>query len=198
MAYTEQDSKKLIVINLKAGSSSAFRQLYTIYHNDIYAYSLSLLKSKARAKDLVQEVFMKIWLKRETLNPELSVKSFLFTITRNLAFNELSKAANKRKMREAVFYKSQKVNDPADQQLMEAHYEKIKQQALAELTPRCKLVFEMSRQNEMTYQEISEELGVSPNTVRNQMSSALSTIKEYLLLHGDVVFLLVFLAELVQ
>lgn len=194
----DQIAEKLLVANLREGSEPAFRKLYDTYQKDIYAYSLSLLKSEAKAKDNLQDVFLKVWLNKEKLDPELSFKSFVFTITRNLAFNTLSKSASTRKLREAVFYKSQKMSSPADRQLMEAHYQELKQQAVDELSPRCKRVFEMSRNRGMTHQEISEELGVSRQTVKNQITSALSKIKEFLLLHGDMAFLLLFLAEISQ
>lgn len=195
MAHNDENTEKLLVLNLQKGNERAFRKLFEWYQPAIYAYSLSLLKSKPRAEEIVQEVFLKVWLNRKKLNPELSFKSFVFTIARNLAFNALAKGANNKKLQEAIFYKSQQRHNPTDRRLLEADYEKLKQQAIAELSPRCKLVFQMSRNDGKSYQEISQELGVSVNTVKNQMSSALGTIKEFLVRHGDIAFLLAFLVH---
>lgn len=193
--HKEKDTEKLLVPKLQKGNERAFQKLFELYQQDIYAYSLSLLKSKHQAEEIVQEVFLKVWLNRKKLNPELSFKSFIFTIARNLSFNFLAKAANNNKLREAIFYKSQQRLNSTNRQLIEDDYEKLKRHAIAELSPRCKLVFQMSRRDGKSYQEISRELGVSVNTVKNQMSSALATIKEFLMVHGDIVFLFAFLIE---
>lgn len=190
---------QLLVRQLRERQSElAFRKLYEKYYRDIYAFGFSLLKSKARAEDLVQEVFLKVWINKKTLDPDLSFRSFIFTITRNLAFNTLSRAANSRNLKEEIFYKSQKNTNTTDHKLRDANYKRLKEKALSELTPRCKQVFQMSRYEGKTYREIGDELGVSENTVRNQMSTALATIRDYLIKHGDIVFLMMFLSSIVS
>lgn len=184
MSLREEDTTKIWISQLRRGNRLAFRKLYEQYHADIYAYGLSLLKNKFMAEDLVQEVFLKVWSKRTELNPDLSFRSFIFTITRNSAFNTLVKAANHTKLREAVFYENLKKNNEIEHKLMDEYYEKLKTHAILELTPRCKLVFEMSRNDGKSYQEISEELGVSVHTVRNQMNMALTTIRNFLIKNG--------------
>ncbi len=199
MSMEKRELQKTWVRQLQDGSRSAFHELYQLYHQDIYAYAISLLKSKSLAKDLLQEVFIKIWEKREQLNPDLSFRSYIFTITRNMAFNTLAKAATQTKLKDEVFYKSQRrKTDTADYALLEHNYNKLKQKALENLTPRCRLVFEMSREGGKSYREISEELGVSENTVRNQISTALADIRMFLEKHGDVVFMMMFLMEMTQ
>jgi len=79
------------VAALSSGDESAFRWLFDHYHNDILAYSIKLVKQKAQAEEITQDVFVKVWSHREKLNPNLSFKSFLFTITKNLCFNFLKK-----------------------------------------------------------------------------------------------------------
>lgn len=191
---TEKDTA--LVNGLRRGNRSAFHELYCVYHQDIYAYAISLLKSKHLAEDLLQEVFIKIWEKRGQLNPHLSFRSYIFTVTRNMAFNTLAKAATQTKLKDEIFYKGRKrKTDTADYSLLEQNYNKLKQKALESLTPRCRLVFEMSRDGGKSYKEISEELGVSENTVKNQISTALADIRLFLEKHGDVVFLLMFLME---
>ncbi len=193
MSGEKQEPQKILVSRLQKGSRSAFHALYELYHQDIYAYGISLLKSKSLAEDLVQDVFIKIWTKRKSLNPNLSFRSFIFTITRNMAFNMLTKAANHTKLKETIFYKEQHKTKTADHTLLEHNYNRLKQKAIAGLTPRCRLVFEMSRNEGKTYSEISQELGISENTVKNQISTALADIRSFLEKHGDIVFTLVLL-----
>lgn len=186
MSETTEDIEKLLVIELKNNNEKAFRKLFDRYHQDIYAYSISLLKSKELAQENVQDVFLKLWLNRENLNPNLSFKSFLFTIARNQAFNFLNKAANDSILREEIFYSSPKSEEQVDYGLREADCKKLKKQAIKQLSPKRKLIFKMSRKQGKTYEEISQELGISVHTVKNQMSKALESLRQYLTLHDGI------------
>ncbi len=123
-------NEKLLVKELMEGNNKAFRKLFNTYRDDVYAYSISMLKTKVLAEGIVQDVFMNIWEHRDRLNSDLSFKSYVFTITRNLTFNLISKVANNRKLREEVFYKSQKSYSPIENKITEADYQTIKNKAI--------------------------------------------------------------------
>lgn len=177
MSETKNYSDQLLVSELKNNNEKAFRSLFDYYNQDIYGYSISILKSKQLAEENVQEVFLKVWLNRQNLNIEQSFKSYLFTIARNQAFNVLNKAANDVLLKEEIFYKSQKHHDQGDYSIREADCKKLKKQAIKQLPPKRKQIFKMSRKEGKTYEEISDELGISVNTVKSQMSKALETIR---------------------
>lgn len=177
-------SEKILVTEVSKGNERAFRRLYDIYRTPIYSYSYSLLKSTVNANEIVQDVFMKVWLNRECLDPELSFKSFVFTIAKNSCFNFLQKAVNDRKLREEIFYKSQKSYNPIDVSLRDDELERIRIQAIEGLPPKRRQIFKMSREEEKSYEEISMELGISISTVKNQMSKSLTTLRTYLLANG--------------
>ncbi|PKQ45368.1 RNA polymerase sigma factor [Confluentibacter flavum] len=86
------NTEKLLVKELKNSNEKAFRKLFDSYRNDLYKFSLSMVCSKDYAEEIVQDVFMKVWIKRESLNPEMSFKSYLFIITRNKNIKFLKKA----------------------------------------------------------------------------------------------------------
>lgn len=180
-------SEKLLVSELKNHNEKAFRKLFDLYYQDIYGYSVSLLKSKEAAEENVQDVFMKVWQNRENLNPEQSFKSYLFTIARNQAFNSLNKAANDVLLKEAVFYESQKSHDYGDYAIREEDCKKLRKEAIRQLPPKRKKIFKMSRKKGMSYEEISQELGISINTVRNQMSKALETMRVFFRVHDEII-----------
>lgn len=179
-------SDRLLVGLLIKGNEDAFGKLYLKYKDDIYAFSLSMLKTPAYAEEIVQEVFLKVWLNRNDLNPDLSFKSFVFTITRNLTFNFLNKASNERDLHKEIFYKAQKVSNTTDRIIDEADYDLLKQKAIDTLPPKRKIIFKKSRIEGQSYEEISSELGVSMSTVKNQMSKALASIRDYLEVNSDV------------
>ncbi len=73
-------NEKLLVKELMVGNEKAFRKLFDAYRNDVYAYSVSLIKTSALAEEIVQDVFLQIWKHRKGLNPDLSFKSYVFTM----------------------------------------------------------------------------------------------------------------------
>ncbi|MFV5701527.1 RNA polymerase sigma factor [Flavobacterium sp. XS2P12] len=186
MSETKNYSEQLLVSELKNHNEKAFRSLFDFYYQDIYGYSISILKSKELAEENVQEVFLKVWLHRENLNLEQSFKSYLFTIARNQAFNFLNKAANDVLLKEEIFYKSQKSHDQGDYSIREADCKRLKKQAIKQLPPKRKLIFKMSRKQGKTYEEISHELGISVNTVKSQMSKALESIRLFFKGHDGI------------
>jgi RNA polymerase sigma-70 factor (family 1) len=184
------NNEKLLVKEIIDGNEKAFQQLFQSYYKDIYTYSWSILKTHEYAQEMVQDVFLRVWLHREKLNPELSFKSFIFTITRNLAFNFLKKLANDKKLTETLFYKSQKNYNTTDSPVQDDYYDKIKYAAIENLPPKRKRIFELSRDEDMSYEDISFQLGISVSTVKTQMSKALKFIRQFLKVNGDITFFL--------
>lgn len=168
------------VVQLRNHDEEAFRHLYETYKDDVYTYALSFLRHKEYAEEIVQEVFMKIWINHENLDPERSFKSYLFTITRNLTFNFLRKAAHNKKLGDEIFYIKPETCNPIERKIQEQELEKIRREAIDLLPPGRKRIFEMSRLEDKSYEEISKELGISLSTVKNQMSKSLKTIREFL------------------
>lgn len=186
METNDLNADQLLVTQLKSGNHQAFRKLFDTYRNDLYKYSLSMVHSRIYAEEIVQDVFLKIWIKRECLNPEMSFRAYLFTITRNKTLKFLKKAANSQKLREEVFYASQKTTNITENTIRDSELELLKNKALNKLPPKCLLIFEMSRNEGKTYDVIAEELKISPHTVRNQMSKALETLRVSLLENKDI------------
>lgn len=187
-------NENLLISELKNHNERAFRKLYDSYYQDIYRYSLSILKSKDFAEENVQEVFLKVWLNRENLNVDKSFKSFIFKIARNQAFNFLSKASNDDLLKEAIFYESQKSYEQGDYSLREMDCKKLKKEAMDLLPPKRKQIFKMSRKKGMTYEEISQELGISVHTVKNQMGKALETLRIFFQTNEEL-FVLLFIFQ---
>lgn len=194
MTETQTSSDKLLLKGLIEGNEKAFLTIFNTYRKEIYAYSLSILKSQTYAEEIVQEVFLKIWIKRKDLDMSLALKPYLIVITKNMCLNFLKKAAYDIKMREEVFYQSQKSFNPFYTGIHEKELDDIQKKALDLLPPRRRLIFEMSRNEGKSYKEISQELGISLNTVKSQMNKALETLRLFLLKNSDISFTLLLLA----
>lgn len=191
MSADKKNTDKLLVAQLREGNEKAFKKLFGIYRNPLFAYAKSLVQVDSYAEEIVQDVFLKVWLNRANLKAELSFKSYLYTITKNHTFNFLAKAVTDKKLREEVFYAKSTVEYlPVDDYIEGREYEVIRKKAIQTLPPRRKLIFEMSRDEGKSYQDIGSELGISTQTVKNQMSQALSNITMYLETKGEITFLL--------
>ncbi|RAV31015.1 RNA polymerase sigma-70 factor [Sinomicrobium soli] len=177
---------------LRKGDEKAFRWLFEVYYADIFLYSRSIVKTEEQAEEITQEVFLKVWLKRSEIVPDKSFRAFLFTIARHFCFNFLKKAASDRLRIADIFYVSQKTEKATDYDLIDEEYMHMGRQAIARLPPKCRLIFNMSREDGKSYRQISEELGISVNTVKFQMNIALKKIRSFLHLHSDILVLLLF------
>lgn len=198
-SLASHDKDKLLVGQLIKGNEKAFQDLYQKYHKGLHAFAFGLVKSKEMADEILQEVFMTVWINNESLNPDLSFKSYIFTIAKNKALNFLQKAANTNKLRDEIFHKSQVSRNDVEDYLVNSEYALLREKAVNSLPAKRKLIFQMSREKGMSYDDISRELGISLSTVKNQMSKALLHIKAYLNSHPDIsLFVLVALNLLLE
>ena len=187
----EKTTIQNLVQKLTLKDERAFQKLYNLYADDVYAFSRSIVKSDSLAKEILQEVFLKLWIKAESLDYTLNIKAYLMTIARNDCLNLLKKAANDLQLREEVFNNRDSIYHGPYEKLREKELEILKQNALSQLPEKRKRIFMMSREEGKSYIEISEELGISINTVKVQMNKALSALREYLTRHSDVTALLI-------
>ena len=163
---------KTLVSRIKAGDSRCFRILYEKYVSDLYHFIFQYLKSADITDDIVQDTFVRLWLHRERLDETLSVRSYLFTISYRQIKNPL--------MHDYLeFMDSLAVEDrnAYDYDI----YVKALSIAKENLSPRQKEIWQMSREDGLSSAEIASILSISDQVVRNQLSSSLRKIREFLL-----------------
>jgi RNA polymerase sigma-70 factor (ECF subfamily) len=133
---------------------------------------------------------VRLWEKRENIKVEKNFNAYILTITKNLVLDRLKKAAYDKTIQQKIYQHMQALQNTTIDQLIEKELTRLHQQAVDRLSPQKKVVFRLSREEELSYEEIAEKLGVSKNTVRNQMSDSLKSIREYLVGHPDIAFIL--------
>ncbi len=167
------------ILALKEGDLQAFNELFAQYGKRLYHFSLGYLKSAENAEEIVQEVFMKIWDNRLELSAQKSLESFLFTIARNGILNTIRKSKS-----EQAYLNYVKIHPGKhvllDEELNFNELEKAYHQAIEQLSPRRKEIFLLSREKAFSNAEIAEKMNISVKTVENQMTSAISEIKNNL------------------
>ncbi len=184
---SEHNSRELIT-RLRTGSSYAFRQIFDRYHEKLFFYSVKIVKQEGTAKDIVQETFIRLWTNRGKIDPDQSLSGYLHTIARNLAFNHLKRAGYDHELKEriwrAIEQNQQRIE--AEEDLIARESRKLVQQAIDQLPPQRQRIYLLSREKGMSHQEIGLKLGISKNTVKNQIVSALKEVKAHLRKHADI------------
>jgi len=171
---------------LIAGDAESFRKIYEFYQGRIFLFAFRLTKSKSQAEEIVQEVFVRLWERREQIKLEKNFNGYILAITKNLILDGLKKSAHDKTIQQKIYNNMQALQNNSIDQLIEKELSRLHQQAIDRLSPQKKIVFMLSREEELTYDEIAKRLSVSRNTVRNQMSDALKSIREYLSDHPDI------------
>lgn len=185
MSNDQRDEVKLLEL-LKLGDTNAYQQLYHKYHAALYAYILRFVKIPELSEDLLQEVFIKIWEIRATVDPSLSFQAYLYRISRNRVFKLIKKIAADDKLRMEVAYHINAEVKGVDVQLQWKLYEQILQTAVNKLPPQRRNIFKLCRNEGKKYEEVAAELHISRNTIKEHMVLAVRFIKDYVYEHADV------------
>ncbi|WP_120518986.1 RNA polymerase sigma-70 factor [Chitinophaga barathri] len=180
--YDKQPDETLLQL-IAAGDDVAFTIMYRRYEQHIREVALMYTKDPEASREIVQEVFRRIWEKREKLTEIKSLKDYLFIIARNLIFNQFKKAAQELAVRKQRLYETLETINDADFKVRNQECEFILNTAIASLPPQRKKIYQLAREKGLSYEEIATELRISRFTVKNQMVQALQSIRLYLLHH---------------
>lgn len=165
--------------NIEKGNKQAFENLFFEYFYDLTAYAIQITESPPRAKDIVQEVFYRLWKRRERWNIQTSVKAYLFRAVHNEALNQIDKKRHREDTREKFAMQTD------DQHV--ANFERNETQCklveqiwavVSELPDQRRAVFVLHRKHGLSYKEIAQVLDISRKTVENHMGLALDDIRE--------------------
>lgn len=168
---------------IREGDREAFKVLFQTHYEALCRYAFRYVDSPEVAEDLVQDVFFDVWKRRAAWQPTHSPRAFLYGAVRNQTLNHLRRVRAFRRLDEPG-----EPGEPLSLENPEAsvHYEELRQdteRAVLELPPRCRDVFILSREHELTYPEIAATLGISIKTVETHMGRALQHLRERLSRH---------------
>jgi RNA polymerase sigma-70 factor (ECF subfamily) len=171
-----------LILRLQQNEVEAFDALYETYHAGIYANVLKLVKNESATEDIVQEVFIKLWEKRMSLDSKQPVAGWLFVVSFNRSVDFL-----KQKLKESTaqidFNNNLFTATDTDFELKEAQWAFV-EKAINGLSPQKRKVFELCKLQGKSYEETAAELQISKHTVKEYLSGAISSIKEYMKQHA--------------
>lgn len=158
-----------------------FMDIFRKHEGRLYALALKLTKSASQAQDIIQEVFLKLWEQREDIRQIRNMEAWLYRLTENKVIDFLRKAAADDRLRETIWNSLPQNSHSTETMVAGNEYEHILQKAIALLPPQRKLIYCLNREAGMNYQEIASELHISRHTVKNQLSSALQSIRSFVI-----------------
>lgn len=164
----------------KEGDAQAFDLIYRQYSKKLYFFALGLVKDEETSKDLVQEVFVNLWEKKELVNLHLNFDNYIFTITYNSIRKFFRKKAIENKVMDHILKNFPDIIETADGTLIYDELLEIASKTIENIPHRRKIVYKLSKQEGMKIKEIASKLNISPRTAENHLARALKYLKEEL------------------
>lgn len=159
--------------------------LFHQYNDKVFGYVLNNVKDYSLAKDITQDIFLKVCLNETRIQDIHDVSNYIFLITRNTLIDHFRRAAHETKYRQSL---KEKWLNPIQQVIDKNHYGHILETALDQLSPRQKDVYILHRKEGKTLKEVSRELNISFHTVKNHLAEARKNLRE--LIDPDVLYII--------
>jgi RNA polymerase sigma-70 factor (ECF subfamily) len=172
--------EQLQVQALTVGDITAFEMLFKTYYQPLCNYAFTFLQDKEDAEEIVQSTFLLVWEKRETLAIRTSVRPYLYAMVRNACLNVIKHEKIKQKHAGEALALADRSADSVSHTVASNELEYRIKVAMEELPDQCRMVFKLSRLEELKYSEIAEQLNISIKTVENHMGKALKIMREQL------------------
>lgn len=164
---------------IAAGDETAFRQLFNLYTRKLTQFAFAIVKSNDAAREIVDEVFIKIWRNKASATNIQNLTVYLYKATKNTALNYLSAKAKENVIEPFDFFSVQLSDDHSpEKKMITSELLKKINAAIDQLPPRCKMVFKLVREDGLSYKEVGAILNISPKTVDAQMMIAVKQISE--------------------
>ncbi len=174
--YNDQTT---LILHLKKGEENAFIYLVETYSNRLYGYALSLSHDKVIAQDVLQNVFLRIWEKRKTIDINTSFQNYLYKSVYNEFLNIYKKQKSTMLLEQKYFESLERITLGYNDISLKKAIEKITIE-IQNLPPKCREVFVLSRKDGLTNIEISDYLNVSIKTVEAHITKAFSELRKKL------------------
>ena len=176
-----RENEERYVAALKEGSREAFTMLYNLYADRLYSFALVQTKSKQMAEDVVQDTFLKLWNNRTNLNCYGNVQALVFTMARNLIIDAFRRqVANIDIEAYLKLHEALPSTASPEESLYFNETKEYLEQAKAKLSNKECKIYEMSREQDMPIKKIAQTLNLSPQTVKNYLTSTLKVFRSQL------------------
>lgn len=178
--YTNSEQERQLIVRLINNDEAAFCELYALYKNRLMYFAMKFLKSSNFAEDVFQDAFAAVWQNRRFLHPESPFAPYIYTIVKNRILNLLAGIDQEQQLKNTILSGSVDISNNTEDSILDADLNQLLDKALQSLTLRQRRIFDMSRKEMKSHQEIADELNISVYTVQQHISASLKVIRAYL------------------
>ncbi len=168
---------KILLERIAKDDEKAFREIFERYKDRFYAAALKMTRSRDMAEEVVQEVFLALWLNRNTLADVEAPESYLFSIVYHTLSRHFKRRASERLMKVEMRKRMEKYENYTEEVVVEKESRLLLQNLIKQLPSQQQMIYKLSRIEGRSRKEIAEELHISPNTVKNHLLKAMKFIR---------------------
>lgn len=186
MAVDQAEYEKLLLGQLANGEEEAFTVLYDRYSTRLFQNILRLVKEEDVAKEVLQDLFLKIWESRSTIDPQKSFRSYLYKIAENLVYDHFRKVSRDKKLTENLVISALANQSSTEETGVYEESLHLIQKAIEQLPPVRRQVYMLCKLEGKSYDEIASSLAISTSTISDHIVKANRFIKKFVLTHKDL------------
>ena len=186
--FHNMDSEKRLTLLLKKGNEHAFRQIYEEYADMIYHFAYRMTNSPEVAEEIVQDTFLRLWKYQTDIQINRSLKAYLKQICRNQIFRYYKLEAQRQAVSLEVSRALPTSANTSEDQFVFREYYQLAQQAINQLPPRRKQIFNLCYEQGKTYEQAASELNIARSTVHDHMVKSIRSIKKHVQMAGRTAF----------
>jgi len=194
LAEQSRHIEKEWLARIKQGDKVAFGELYHRYSERLYRSLLRLVKSEQMAEELLQDIFVQFWEKRQTIDVQSSLQAYLLRIGENRVYDFYRKLKREQKLLAVIKAAASENYTPIEENLLSEENTQLLRQAIETLPPQRRQVFELCKLQGRSYQETSELLGISTSTINDHIVKATKTIRQFIYAHQKITVMLLLLS----
>ncbi len=180
MIVIEPGEERLLLLKVSSGDEKAFRKLYDAYFNRLSIYVYKFNKSEEVTSEIVQDVFLKLWISRQSVTQIESLQAYLFSSARNRTIDFLRKLARESNLIKTISLQLAGEKNNIEEKLNLADLQLLINQALEGLSEQKKQIFKLNKLDGLSHDEISEMMHLSKSTVKNHLSETLRHLRKHL------------------
>ena len=186
----KKNYEELFILNrMVEGDKEAFRFFFDKYYTDLCNLVNFYLHNPVISEEIVQDIYVYFWEKKENIKIDSSVKSYLIKASKNKSLNYLRDEKRKLNIHEQLTKVNEKEYSMTTENSMDARWLRdLINRSVDSLPPKCREIFILVKGKELSYKEIAEQLGISVKTVENQMGKALKNLREALRPYYNEIF----------
>ncbi|MGN6265554.1 MAG: RNA polymerase sigma factor [Ginsengibacter sp.] len=179
-----------VLLLVSQGDEVAFRELFEHYQNKLYSVALRITRSSTLSEEIVEDVFLKIWLKRNDLLEIQNFSAYLFVITRNRVYKTLKQIA--KSYETVVLTEDNKIaaNENIEDYLINKEYSTVLHEAVTRLPQKQKEVYSLIKEHGLKRDEAAYVLNLKPETIKSHLAEAMKNIRSYCTLYLDMMLLI--------